>query len=206
VTKGRPAAFDRDVALEQAMRTFWQHGYDTTSITALTAAMGINASSLYAAFGDKRSLFSAALQRYLAGPAGFTLTAMDGATTAYDSVRQLLHAAAAAYTRPGYPRGCLVISGATNCTPQSVDVQAELRAIRAQGRRALTRRISGAIRAQELAADTNPHTLATFYAGTLQAMSGLARDGATRTELKAVADLALAAWPAAKRQPASRSR
>jgi AcrR family transcriptional regulator len=187
------------------MKTFWQHGYDTTSITALTDAMGINASSLYAAFGDKRSLFSAALQRYLAGPASFTLTAMDGAASAHGAVHQLLHAAAAAYTQPGYPRGCLVISGATNCTPQSVDVQAELRAIRAQGLRALAQRISAAVGDQELPADTDTHTLASFYTGTMQAMSGLARDGATRADLKAVADLALAAWPA-KRPPASRSR
>ena len=180
------------------MRTFWQHGYDTTSITALTDAMRINASSLYAAFGDKRALFSAALKHYLAGPASVTLTAMDGTATAYDAVHQLLYAAATAYTRAGYPRGCLVISGTTNCTPQSVDVQTELRTIRAQGRRAVAQRIRAAVRDQELPADTDVKSLATFYSGTLQGMSGLARDGATRAELKAVADLALAAWPAGK--------
>jgi AcrR family transcriptional regulator len=188
------------------MKTFWQHGYDTTSIAALTDAMGINASSLYAAFGGKRTLFSAALQRYLAGPASFALTAMDGAGSAHHAVRQLLYSAAAAYTQAGYPRGCLVISGATNCTPHSVDVQAELRAIRAQGLQALAQRIRAAVSAHEVPADTDPHTLATFYAGTLHAMSGLARDGATRADLEAVADLALTAWPAATRPSASRAR
>jgi AcrR family transcriptional regulator len=203
---GRPAAFDRDVALEQAMKTFWQYGYDTTSISALTEAMGINASSLYAAFGDKRSLFTAALERYLAGPASFARTAMDGATTAFDAVRQLLHAAAAAYTRAGYPGGCLVISGTTNCTPQSADVQAKLRAIRAAGQRDLAKRFRAAVRNRELPADTDAETLATFYAGTMQGMSALARDGATRADLEAFADLALAAWPVVRRKSASRSR
>ncbi len=188
------------------MKTFWQYGYDTTSITALTDAMGINASSLYAAFGDKRALFSAALQRYLAGPASFTLTALDGAVSVHHAVRQLLHAAAAAYTQAGYPRGCLVISGATNCTPHSVDVQVELRAIRAQGQRDLAQRLSAAVDAHELPAGTDPHALAAFYAGTLQAMSGLARDGATRADLEAVADLALTAWPVATRRSARRLR
>jgi len=179
------------------MQTFWQHGYDTTSVTALTDAMGINASSLYAAFGDKRALFSTAVERYLAGPASFTRTAMDGAASARDAVWQLLHAAAAAYTRPGYPRGCLVISGATNCTAQSVDVQAELRAIRAAGQRDLAKRLRAAVRDRQLPAGTDAHRLAAFYAGILQAMSGLARDGATRTDLEAVADIALTAWPTA---------
>jgi hypothetical protein len=131
---------------------------------------------------------------------------MDGAATAYDAVHQLLHAAAAAYTRPGYPRGCLIISGTTNCTPRSVDVRAQLRAIRAAGQRDLAKRVRAAVRDRELPADTNAGTLATFYAAAMQGMSGLARDGATRAELETVADLALAAWPPTKRQPPRRVR
>ncbi|HAO2892184.1 TPA: helix-turn-helix transcriptional regulator, partial [Escherichia coli] len=51
--KGRPRAFDRDAALERAMRVFWQKGYDSASMSDLTEAMQINAPSLYAAFGSK---------------------------------------------------------------------------------------------------------------------------------------------------------
>ncbi len=195
MTPGRPRAFDRETALEQALLVFWQHGYDATSITALTEAMGITASSLYAAFGDKRSLFTAAVHRYLQGPARFTITALEGALTAREAVEGLLRAAAVAYTGPGHPPGCLVISAATNCTPRSFDVQAELRGIRAQGRQALTRRISVGIRAREMPPETDAHALATFYVATLQGMSGLARDGATHAELDHVVTAALAAWP-----------
>src|SRR5258705_9917998 len=109
--RGRPRAFDRDVALGRAMLVFWKHGYDTTSITALTEAMGINASSLYAAFGGKRSLFTAAVHHYLQGPASFTATPLDEAPTAREAVERLLRSAAAAYTGSGHPPGCLVISG-----------------------------------------------------------------------------------------------
>jgi AcrR family transcriptional regulator len=200
MTRGRPRAFDRETALDQALMVFWQHGYDATSIAALTEAMGITASSLYAAFGDKRTLFTAAVHRYLQGPARFTTTALDGAApdgagSAREAVERLLRAAAATYTEPGHPPGCLVISAATNCPPHSIDVQAELRAIRAQGQQALRQRIAVGIRARELPADTNAQALATFYAATLQGMSGLARDGATHADLDGVVTAALAAWP-----------
>ena len=49
---GRPRTFNRDVALEQAMRAFWEQGYAATTVSHLTQRIGIAAPSLYAAFGD----------------------------------------------------------------------------------------------------------------------------------------------------------
>ena len=66
---GRPRAFDPDVALDAAMLLFWRHGYEGTSLAALTAAMNINTPSLYAAFGTKDQLFQKVLERYLQNPA-----------------------------------------------------------------------------------------------------------------------------------------
>ena len=64
---GRPRAFDRDDAVDQAMQLFWQHGYDSTSLSLLKAALGggISAPSFYAAFGSKEALFDECVQRYL---------------------------------------------------------------------------------------------------------------------------------------------
>ena len=56
--------FDPDTALDKAMQAFWAHGYDATSIQDLVDCMGINRGSMYATFGDKRSLFIQALNRY----------------------------------------------------------------------------------------------------------------------------------------------
>jgi TetR/AcrR family transcriptional repressor of nem operon len=61
---GRPREFDREVALDRAMSVFWARGYERTSVQDLTDSMGIQRGSLYAAFGDKRHLFLAALERY----------------------------------------------------------------------------------------------------------------------------------------------
>ncbi len=53
---GRPLSFDRDAALEQAVLTFWRHGYETTSIVDLTTAMGVTAPSLYTAFRGQEAV------------------------------------------------------------------------------------------------------------------------------------------------------
>jgi TetR/AcrR family transcriptional regulator, transcriptional repressor for nem operon len=60
----RPKAFDREVALGQAMYTFWKCGYEATSMQDLVDAMGINRQSLYDTFGDKHTLYLEALERY----------------------------------------------------------------------------------------------------------------------------------------------
>lgn len=202
---GRPRSFDRDAALERAIAVFWEHGYDATSISLLTDALGIGAPSLYAAFGDKRALFDEALDRYLSTYAAFTSQALAGEPRARDAVARLLREAAAAYTRPGRPRGCLLISATTNCSPRSAGVAAKLRDLRAEGTRALSGKIAAAIRAGELPAGTDPRALAVFYAATLQGMSAQARDGATRADLERIADAALRAWPAATSDLAAHS-
>ena len=61
---GRPREFDRDLALQQAMLAFWQHGYEGTSMADLVAATGLASARLYAAFGSKEGLFREAVERY----------------------------------------------------------------------------------------------------------------------------------------------
>ena len=73
---GRPRAFDLETALDRALQVFWRKGYEGTSLSDLTKAMGINRPSLYAAFGNKEALFRKALDRYAEGPAAYT---RDGA-------------------------------------------------------------------------------------------------------------------------------
>ncbi|HEX7663791.1 MAG TPA: TetR/AcrR family transcriptional regulator [Polyangiaceae bacterium] len=194
---GRPRAFDRDEALENALLTFWKYGYDATSIALLTEAMGIGAPSLYAAFGDKRALFDEALGLYAKTYGAFMIDVFRGEADARATVARLLHEAAAMFAEREHPPGCLVISAATNCGPQSAAVAKRLRSFRAQTVRALEEKIEGARKHGALPKRTDAHALALFYSATLQGMSAQARDGASHEDLEAIADTALRAWPSA---------
>ncbi|MFL6074912.1 MAG: TetR/AcrR family transcriptional regulator [Mycobacteriales bacterium] len=192
---GRPRAFDRDAALDSALTLFWRHGYEATSLAELTRAMGINPPSLYAAFGDKRALFTEAVDRYQRLHGYFSVRALDEEPTARAGIERLLREAAGIYADPGHPPGCMIITAATNCGPQHADVQDEMRGHRETLRRLFTERIAADVAAGLLPHDTDPDALGRFYAATMQAMSAQARDGATVEELDRIATLALRAWP-----------
>ncbi|MBB3730288.1 TetR/AcrR family transcriptional regulator [Nonomuraea dietziae] len=185
----RQRSFDRNQALESAVQEFWRHGYEATSVASLTQAMGIRPPSLYAAFGDKRALFQEAVLRYRETHGAFSTRALAEETTGREAIRRLLMETAAEYTDPAHPPGCLIISGAVNCGPESAEVQEWLRGFREAAKAALEARIDG----------PDAPALATFYASVIQGMSTQARDGATREELERVAELAMLAYPASER-------
>lgn len=195
VAKGRPRSFDKDHVLDQITRAFWSSGYDGTSVADLTKLTGINPPSLYAAFGDKRRLFTEVLALYQQTYGAFTTRALQEEPTAYRAIDRMLREAAAAYTDPAHPRGCLVISAATSHTPQSAEAYDILRDLRDAGRRVIADRIAADKKAGVLPSDADPEALAHFYATVIQGMSHQARDGAGREALEHVAALAMAVWP-----------
>lgn len=184
-------AFDRDRALAVALREFWTHGYETTSVASLTKAMGINPPSLYAAFGDKRQLFSEAVRLYASTYGSRPLEGPDARTT----VEGMLRFLAADYTDPSHPPGCFVITAATNCGPGSQDVKEELRGMREATKAAIAAVIRADVDAGRLAADVDAEGLATFYAAVIQGMNQQACDGVGQAGLERVVDAAMLAWP-----------
>lgn len=191
---GRPLSFDRDRALEQAMLMFWRHGYETTSISDLTSAMGITPPSLYTAFGDKRRLFLEAARRYVGDPEA-TRLAIDNAPTAFHAASSMLTGAVAAFTGEMTPPGCLLASATASGSAASADVQAAIAAIRRQVREILQARIERDISEGLLPAGTDASVLAGFVMTLLQGFSVMARDGVPRTSLLQIVDAALHAWP-----------
>ncbi|MGW3117331.1 TetR/AcrR family transcriptional regulator [Streptomyces sp. NPDC001107] len=191
--RGRPRSFDRETALEKAVMAFWEHGYEATSVSDLTRVMGIGAPSLYAAFGDKRALFDEVVTVYGTRYGSFTDRALAEEPTARAAVERMLREAATEYTAPGRPHGCLVIHAATNCT--SPEVEASLRERRNANIAALESRMRADIASGELPPGTDAAALARHTGAVIQGMSQQARDGASREELQALAEIAMSIWP-----------
>jgi AcrR family transcriptional regulator len=185
--------------LAAATRLFWERGYEATSIGDLTEAMGIRPGSLYAAFGDKKSLFREVVRHYGQSPVGaFMDLALQEEPTAYAAFARLLREAAVIYPDPSHPAGCLTISAATNVTAQDAEIEAFLRSVRNQNLTTFEARLRTAQQTGELSPLADPRSLAAFLAAVIQGMSQRARDGATAAELTESAELALNAWPGAR--------
>jgi len=193
--RGRPRGFDRDAALQRAMEVFWERGYEGTSLSDLTTAMGINAPSLYGAFGGKEALFGEAVERYRHTDGGMTDVALREGKTARAAVEGMLMAAATALTLPGKPKGCFMVLGATNCTPANQGMAAFLRSHRLASTRHVRERLEQGVADGELPPEIDLDTLARYFTTVVQGMSLQARDGAKRAELERVASAAMAAWP-----------
>lgn len=179
---------------------FWKHGYEGTSISDLTFAIGVTAPSLYGAFGDKRTLFMAALQRYLGTPMA-AVTLIANATSARQAACDLLSNSALAFTGEHTPPGCLLATATASCSAASADVQAALVEIRRDFGRRLRDKIRADITCGQMPLDTDAETLSGHVMAVIQGMSSLARDGASRQTLLAIAASALQAWPTAAIRP-----
>lgn len=158
------------------MHLFWEHGYEQTSIADLTQELGISGPSLYAAFGDKRTLFMEAVARYEANPASVT-TAGTAGTTPHDVLRLMLNRACQEYASEAHPRGCLV-----NSAPELTGNRNQNRALTAHQLRTVGINTETSVDADTLAAFT--HAL-------LVGLSSYARDGADEEQLRRVAELAM---------------
>lgn len=192
--RGRPRAFDTERALDRALHVFWKKGYQGTSLSDLTRAMGINRPSLYAAFGNKQALFRTVLHRYTDGPASYVRKALDE-PTALAVAERLLRGAADLLTGPRHPRGCLMVQGALSCGEEAEPIRRKLVSSRAAGEAEIRRRLERAKSEGDLPPGAIPADLARYIATVIHGMSVRAAGGASRAELQRVVQMALRAWP-----------
>jgi AcrR family transcriptional regulator len=192
--RGRPRTFDRGEALHRAMLLFWEKGYQGTSMSELTAAMGINAPSLYACFGSKEELYRETMALYDDYEGGGFGAALAAAPDARTAIETYLMGSAKLFTRPGKPAGCMVVLSVIQAAGVSEEAACELRDARAEMQRVLEARLQAEAAKGALPASCDISAIASFYITVQQGMSIRARDGATRSELEAVARGAMAAW------------
>ena len=187
---GRPRQFDRDAALDKAMRLFWERGYEGTSVEDLAGALGIGKPSLYAAFGPKEQLFHEALDLYESLYGG----ALDDAPTARGAIGGLLRRNAEYYADPNVPSGCMIVLAATVGAPQNAEVRENLLQRRRTSTTMFADRIRQGIADGDVPAGADAQAMAEFYTTVLNGLALQARDGAGGPALARVIDGAMAAW------------
>ena len=191
---GRPRGFDVDEALERAMVVFWAQGYEGASLTDLTNAMGINRTSMYAAFGNKEELFRAALQRYLNGPGGYAARALQEPTARQVATKFLLGSIETT-TRPNGPTGCLAVQGSLAAGDAGRPARDALTSCREEAWSRLRDRFRQAVDDGDLGPNTDPGLLARYLLTVSNGIAVQAAGGVDRDDLRLVAEAALRNWP-----------
>ncbi len=192
--KGRPREFDTEKALDTALLLFWRHGYEGTSLAALTQAMGINMPSLYAAFGNKEELFRKVLDRYIQKPASYLPNALKQ-PSARAAAETLMRGAIDMVMNRNHPDGCLLVQGALASGPLAESARSELSRRRAGAEAAVRRRFERAMAEGDLPASVDAAKLARYIITVVWGMSVQAAGGATRSQLREVTEVAMQCWP-----------
>ncbi|WP_434388343.1 TetR/AcrR family transcriptional regulator [Melittangium boletus] len=201
---GRHREFDADKVLDAAMRVFWSKGYEGTSYADLVAAAGVERPALYAAFGNKETLFLKALARYDERYLGYIPEAIRR-PTARDVAAHMFFKSVELNTRFPEHRGCLGLNGALAGSDDAEPIRQALIAFRVAGQEKLRERFEQAKADGDLPRTARSDVLAAFVMTTTQGLAVQAKSGLSRDMLDLVAEQALAAWPIGPPSPPSGS-
>jgi TetR/AcrR family transcriptional repressor of nem operon len=186
----RPREFDRETALQEAIKVFSDHGYEGSSTEMLLRGMGIGRQSLYDTFGDKRRLYLEALQHYNAGSIAELIRALNAGPSPLDGLEAALVAFA---SRPAIEAalGCMGVGAI--CEFGRSDPEITL-LTEASGRTllvALERVVAEAKAAGQAGVGVDPRVAAQFIVATLSGLKVAARGGATAPMLRDIARMAI---------------
>jgi len=187
----RPRSFDIDDALAAATRVFLVHGFDGATLEDLTAAMGVNKPSLYAAFGDKSALYARVLEGYAALALSAMEAALNAGETLEDAGRALLRDAIEMYApSKGDHLGCLIATTATTVAGSSPAVRAVVAGFLSKVDLLIVATITG--RFGRHLTEEGVVSVADILSATTYSLAIRSRAGASRRQLSAIADRAMA--------------
>jgi AcrR family transcriptional regulator len=186
----RPKEFERETALQEAIKVFSEHGYEGTSTEALLEIMGINRQSMYDTFGDKWRLYLEALQRYTADSVSDQLRVLNAAPSAIKGLEAHLNYAVDRAIADPSPR-CLGVSAICEFGRSNPEVKMLTETAGRTVLSALERRIADAKRDGAVPKEVVVTEAASFIHATLAGIKVAARAGATPASLRGIARMAL---------------
>jgi TetR/AcrR family transcriptional regulator, transcriptional repressor for nem operon len=193
----RPRTFDEPEVLRQAREAFHDHGYGGTSVEQLTAATGLQRSSLYGAFGDKHGLFLRAFAQYCDEDIGLIEAELAGDDAgAFGRLERHLRSKTADPITS--LRGCLLAKAAAELASEDPEVARLASDAYAVYGRALADCLRGAQAAGDARADVEPEDGGDLLLAVLRGIESLGRAGYGKARLDTIADTALATLAAPK--------
>ncbi len=195
--RGRPRKSDPDVVLDTAMKTFWERGFEGTSMNDIATATGMAKPGLYATFGDKEALYASALDHYGREYGAPLIDDLSNSPDPLEVVlRRFLGRVADAAMDKSCPQGCLVVNTLVECADLPSSLQNLGRDFDRRRNTAFTKRFREAWKKGEIPEDADVKALADFFSGQALALGVMARAGSSRASLDRLIDVAMTTLPA----------
>ncbi|TDG20144.1 TetR/AcrR family transcriptional regulator [Paraburkholderia silviterrae] len=182
------------------MNLFWEQGYEGTSFDQLIQAMGISPSSFYNSFGNKEQLYKEATDAYLSWSGAWFAGELFGTADTREAFKKLLDATVVEFTRKSHPSGCMISLAGTHLAAELASIRETMAEHRANAEEMMAQRLRKGVEDGDLPSDTDVSALAAYYSAVTRGMAVQARDGAGPQKLKAIADIAMQAWPVQRRR------
>ena len=185
--RGRPRAYQPEIALGKALDLFRKDGFAATSLDDLSAATGMNRPSLYGAFGDKRELYIKSYQRYRADARAAMIEIFREEMPIRKRLQRIYAVALDIYlSGETGPRGCFTVMTAAS----EAVADPEIRAMVLEGFFELDKAFAACFRSArekgELPASADPGVLAQLASATIHTIAIRARAGVPRKQLEAI--------------------
>lgn len=187
---GRPYEFDREQTLSKAMEVFWEKGYKATSIQDLVDHMGIKRGSIYNTFGDKHSLFIAAVDYYAEEITSKMIQVLEEDGSPIENIR-LFFETIVNTPSDRKTRGCLISNTVVELAPHDKKVADTVRTVLERIQNAFHNCLERAVEIGELPKDTNTKVLSQFLATSTHGLIVTGKSALNPKEVKDVVDVIL---------------
>ena len=188
----RPREFDIEEVLTKVMNSFWLHGYVATSMSDLEEATGIAKGSLYKGYGDKKSLFTLALDSYLSQANAGLKEAAASSNTGRQALEKLFSGVILMSTGAGVRRGCFSVNTSIELAPHDADVRSRLRKNTRQKEKTIAAILRQGIADGSLRKDLQPEVTASFVTTVLNGLQVRGKLGLTEQQANETVAMAMA--------------
>ncbi len=187
----RPKQFDPAEALDSALQCFKKRGYAATSMSTLTQAMGIGRASIYATYGDKRSLFLAALANYADATVGYVEQRLKHSESPLEDISGLLRDVALMSGSQEFRHGCFLVNSTAELAARDEDVRVFVTTSFGRLEQAFYTALCRAKECGELDRAKHPRALARFLVAQMQCLRIVGKTTADAATLNDIVETAL---------------